>query len=243
MVRATLACLASIGGLCAALPGHAGVFTPPPGCELEMTVQLHQCQVANHYRCAGDPAGYRTVAYADGSGVFFISQIDDETRWIESFSPETGEIDQLDIAGSKDNASFSALLAEGRDDYDFVTRNNFGEVRRNIGHDQLTGETVTIDGVPLERCTFDLRIEDGAGTFVARRTGQQYISRKMRIFFSDLEDFENAQGDKVQSLQGPVTFAFPGDEGFAAAEPQFDCDMLMTRMSPILTYPLSEEAL
>lgn len=242
-VRGELACLATVWGLMGALPAHAANFTPPPGCTLDMTVQLRQCQVANYYHCAADAPGDRWVAYADGEGTFFFSRIDAETRWMESFSPESGEIDLLDEGGSADHASFSALLAGGRDDYDFITRNNFGEVRRNIGHDQLTGEVVEIDGVTLERCSFDLRVEDGAGGFLARRRGLQYIHREMRLFFSDTEEFENALGDRASTVQGPVTFAFPGEEGFAAAEPQYDCDMLMTRMSPILTDPLSEEAL
>ena len=221
-----------IGGLLAPGLACAGGFTPPPGCELEMTVQMHNCQVSNHYRCAGDAPGLRTIAYADGQGVYFISQIDDETRWVESFAPDTGEIDQLDEAGSADHASFSALLAEGVDEYDFVTRTNFGEVRRNIGTDRLTGESVVIDGVRLERIAFDLTTEDGAGNLVSRRSGRQYISRELRLFFSDTEAFENAYGDKTSTFDGPVSFAFPGDADFGEDKPKYDCDMLMTGLSP-----------
>ncbi|MCV2878983.1 hypothetical protein OE699_08950 [Sedimentimonas flavescens] len=234
---ARAAILATVGGLCAALPAAAASFTPPPGCELEMTVQLHDCQVANHYRCETDPAGYRNIAFADGSGVFFISKLDNETRWMLSYSPETGEIDRLDQDGSADHASFSALLADGRDDYDFVTRNNFGDVRRNVGYDRLTGESVTIDGVVLERCEFDMTVEDEAGNFLAHRKGLQLISRKLRLFFADTEQFENVFGDKASTSMAPVTFAFPGDEGFGETRPKYDCDMLMTGASPLNDRP------
>ena len=227
------AILAVSAVLAGAAPGRAETFTPPAGCEVLVTVQLRQCTVANHYRCADDAPGARWISYADGSGIYFTSLIDAETRWMESYAHETGEVDLLDEAGSADHASFSALLTTGRDDYDFVTANNFGEVRRYRGFDRLTGEKVTIDGVPLERCEFDLSAFDGAGNFVSRRRGMQYVNREMRVFFGDTETFDNAQGDSVTTAQPPASFAFPGEDGFAAAEPIFDCDMLMTALPRI----------
>ena len=232
-MRARIFALGLTGALASAGPLLAGAFAPPPGCTLNMTVQLHDCQVSNHFTCAGDAPGEQWISYADGTGEFFVSRIDAENRWIESISRDRGEIDRLDAAGSADNASFSELLATGRDDYDFVMRNNFGEVIRYIGHDQLTGERVTIDGVPLERCDFALRMEDESGAQIATRRGTQYISRERRIFFGDTEIFENAFGDRSTSFQAPVTFAFPGEEGFGETTPKFDCDMLMTGLSPL----------
>lgn len=211
----------------APLPLHAETFTPPAGCQLAMTVQLRQCQVANHYTCAGDAPGDRWIAYADGSGVFYTSRIDRETRWMETISRDNGEIDLLEPE-APDHASFDALLATGRDDYDFYTSNNFGERRRYTGYDRLTGMVVTIDGVRLEVAEFDLSAFDDDGVFLSRRHGRQFISREMRLFFADTEDFENAFGDMVSSAQPPVTFAMPGDKDFGAAEPVFDCDVLMT---------------
>lgn len=222
---------ALVGGLCAAPVAHAEPrFTPPAGCEMKFTVQMHACQVANYYTCAGDAPGDIWASLTDGSGAFFVSKVDSETRWIESISLADGEVDRLDAPASADNAAFSELLATGRDDYDFITRSSSGEVRRYIGHDALTGESAVIDGVPLERCGFEMRIEDEAGNFVATRSGMQYISRKLRVFFGDTERFENAYGDVSDSVQGPVSFAFPGEEGFAAATPEYDCDMLMTQL-------------
>jgi len=232
-MRQRISIWAVAGALCGASPVLAGAFSPPPGCTLNMTVQLHDCQVANHFTCEGDAPGEQWISYADGTGEFFISRIDAETRWIESISRDSGEIDRLDTVGSSDNASFSTLLASGRDEYDFVMRNNFGEVIRYVGHDQLTGESVTIDGVPLERCTFELSVEDTDGTPIATRHGSQFISRAHRVFFSDREIYQNAAGDSSSSFQAPVTFAFPGDEGFAESTPKFDCDMLMTGLSPL----------
>ena len=230
-IWATIGGWATIVGLCAAPMALAEpVFAPPAGCTLTMTVQMHSCQVANYYSCAQDPEGDRWVSFADGEGEYFLSHTDAETRWIESTSLADGEVEQLDAGASADNASFSALLATGRDDYDFITQSSQNGVQRFLGHDQLTGESIRIDGVELERCAFEMRIEDGLGGFVASRRGMQLVSRDMRIFFSDTETYENAFGDKASSAQGPVSFAFPGDAGFAAIRPEYDCDMMMTQL-------------
>jgi len=235
--------LALIGGLLAAPVAQAAPkFAPPPGCTATMTVQLHSCQVANYYTCAGDPAGDQWVSFADGEGEFFVSHIDSETRWVESVSLADGEVEKLDAAASKDNASFSTLLAEGRDDYDFITRTTSGRVQRFKGFDQLTGQKTSIDGVALERCSFEMTIEDEAGNTLATRKGVQFISRERRVFFSETESYENSFGDKSVTTEAPVTFAFPGEDGFAAAKPEYDCDMMMTDLSPLLDHP-SKEAL
>ncbi|MFD2173116.1 hypothetical protein [Rhodobacter lacus] len=229
------------GGLCAAAPAHAGaVFVPPAGCTLGMTVQMHSCQVANYYTCAGDPPGDQWISFADGEGEYFLSHVDAETRWVESVSLYSGEIETLDTAGSADHASFSTLLAEGRDDYDFVTQSNTGAAQHFVGHDELTGQTTAIDGVPLEYCAFDMRIEDAAGNQTATRKGTQLISRKMRLFFGATENYENAYGDSATSLDTPVSFAFPGEEGFAATRPEYDCDMMLTDLSPLVDHPSKE---
>lgn len=227
-MNAALRILALLGGGLAPLAAHgAGTFQPPAGCTLEMTVQMRSCQVANHYVCAEAP-GERWISYWDGEGEFFISRIDQETRWIESVNLATGEIDRLDEEASADHASFSTLLAEGRDEYDFVTLNNFGERVRYRGFDTLVGQSLTVDGVALERCSFDLVASDEAGNLLSRRTGMQLVSREMRLFFAEGETFENAVGETFQSADAPMTFAFDGEQGFGEIEPRFGCDMLMT---------------
>lgn len=231
------ALIAIVAG-CVAAPVFAGaVFQPPRGCTLDMTVQVHSCQVANHYHCAGDPAGDRWISYADGTGEYFLSRIDRETRWMESVDLEDGTVDLLDTASTSDDASFSTLLETGRDDYDFVTLSNTGESRRYVGYDRLTGRVQTIDKVPLEQTEFELKVLDAEGNLIATRKGTQFINREMRVFFGDRESFENAQGDTATTFEAPVTFAFPGDKGFGATKPEYDCDMMMTNMSPIPMQP------
>lgn len=232
------------GALIAILAGLTGgpvlagaVYQPPSGCTLDMTVQTHACQVTNHFHCGQDPSGDRWVSHADGKGEYFLSHIDSETRWIESISLDNGEVDLLDVASSADNASFSTLIAAGRDDFDFVTLSNTGTSTRYVGHDRLTGRVVTIGNVPLEQTEFELRVLDDEGNLVATRKGNQYISRSLRVFFSDRETFESAKGDTASTYEAPVTFAFPGDAGFGATKPEYDCDMMMTDMLPIPMHP------
>ena len=213
-------------------------FQVPEGCKLEVTVQMRQCTVANHYTCAGLPQ-MRFISYADGQGEFFLSQLDAETRWISSFSPETGEEERLDEA-SPDHASFSTLLATGRDDYDFATQSNLGARYIYRGFDKVTGAREVIGGVVLEHSEFEITTLDGAGTMLSRRKGDEYFNREMRVFFSGTEHFENAVGDKVTTSAPPASFAFDGEKGFGADKPEFDCDALLTRNDQD---PLSEEAL
>jgi len=135
-----------------------GRFAAPQGCEVFATVQMRSCQVSQHYRCQGDAAGEQWALYMDGQGPYYLSKIDAETRWLESYDLTTGEKDRL--SAETDPASFTTLLSTGRDDYDFTTESGTGEVRRYTGYDELTGERVTIDGVTLERTRFDLTAWD-----------------------------------------------------------------------------------
>jgi hypothetical protein len=214
-----------------AAPVAAQTFTPPRGCTLTLTTQLRQCQVVNHYTCAGDAPGDRWISYADGQGVFFTTRIDFETRWMESIDHETGVVDAL-LPKAADHASFSTLLATGRDDYDFMTESSEGVVERFVGVDTLTGASVMIDGFVLDRSEFDLSSYDAAGNFVSRRAGTQLVSRDLRLFFGDTEVFENADGERFESFQPPVTFALPGEDGFGALKPKFDCDAVLTGTLP-----------
>jgi hypothetical protein len=211
---------------CAA--AHAGEpYAVPQGCTAYATVQHRNCQVSQHYRCGGDPDGTQWATYLDGQGPYFSSQIDFETRWVDSLDMSTGETDK--ITDEADPASFSTLLQSGRDDFDFKTISSAGEVRRYVGYDQLTGTKVTIGGQPLEQTRFALTAYAEDGTQLWKREGQQFIHRDWRIFFSDREEFTNAAGDRQNTIDSPVEFALPGDKGFLSQDPKFDCDVVTAR--------------
>ncbi|WP_347311827.1 hypothetical protein [Defluviimonas sp. SAOS-178_SWC] len=220
----------SAAALLAAPALAGGKFAPPAGCAAFATVQLRNCQVSQHYRCEHDAPGDQWAVYMDGDGPFYMSRIDAETRWLDSFDLVTGERDAL--LSETDPASFTTLITTGRDDYDFTTESNTGEVRRYTGFDQLTGEKTVIDGVVLERTKFDLTAWTAEGEMIWRRVGRQFIHRDWRLFWADTEDFENGFGDRDTVVDTPVAFAQPGDKGFLSSEPLYDCDMMMTDTPP-----------
>ncbi|MDN5567394.1 MAG: hypothetical protein L0G27_01355 [Paracoccus sp. (in: a-proteobacteria)] len=212
-----------------ALPLQAATFTPPAGCTLQVTVQNRGCSVSQYYICASDPEGYQRSAIFGKDGLFHLSTIDSETRWIESQSPMSGIVDRL-VDGAKDEASFSTLLKTGRDDFDFSTRSDDGLVMHQKGFDALTGETVQIDGQDLERTEFELTTRGPDGKIFSERRGTQYISRQFGRFYGGIETRTDAAGEQTKTNDSPVLFTFPEEAGFGDTTPQFDCDQLLTQI-------------
>ncbi|WP_209054677.1 MULTISPECIES: hypothetical protein [unclassified Paracoccus (in: Bacteria)] len=226
-LAATLALAAALA--VAPHAAEAATFTPPQGCKLEVTVQNRGCSVSQYYRCSADPEGDQRSAIFGQDGLTHLSRIDEETRWIESADPQTGLEDRL-VEEAKDHASFSTLLDSGRDDFDFWTVSNTGERLHHVGQDELTGETVTIDGVELEKTRFRLVTRDESGEALITREGQQFISRTMRRFYGGVEEQSDWTGETRNTNDSPVLFSFPGETGFGETTPQFDCDQLMTSL-------------
>ncbi len=216
-------------------PASAANFTPPQGCNLEMTIQNRSCTVSQHYRCSADKSGDQRVMIFDQDGASFESHIDAETRWLQSTNLRNGLSDALE-PDARDHASFATLLKTGRDDFDFWTSSDGGARLRHIGHDVLTGEKVEIDGTPLEVTQFELRTYDENGEELIHRKGSQYISRAHGRFYGGVETSSDWTGASMDTNDSPVTFAFPGQPGFGDITPQYDCDMQMVQHhSPAMT--------
>ncbi len=231
--RAAFAALLPVAVTAVAMPAGAAAFRPPEGCTLEMTVQSRGCTVTQHYSCtAGNPGDQWRVIY-DSTGPSYTGLIDNETRWMQSVDNQSGITDRLDQAASADHASLTTLLETGRDDFDFITDSNTGERLRHVGHDELTGETVTIDGVELMVTRFELITSDMSGMVLVRRSGQQYVSREQRRFYGGIEQSADWTGESRETNDSPVTFSFPGEAGFGRTTPDYDCDMQMVRGGPL----------
>ena len=224
MLRITL----SLGLALSASASQAANFVPPSGCQLQATVQNRGCSVSQYYQCQADPEGHQRSAILGEDGLRHLSRIDAETRWIESSDPNTGLADFL-VERSTDHASFQTLLETGTDDFDFWTESNTGERLRHVGQDILTGETVEIDGQVLDVTRFQLKTYDANGELLIERSGQQFISRTMGRFYGGVEVQTDWTGQRQETNDSPVTFAFPGEKGFGEATPQFDCDQLLTQ--------------
>ncbi|MDQ2068185.1 hypothetical protein Q9295_17590 [Xinfangfangia sp. CPCC 101601] len=229
-MRKTLAfCLLSAGLLIQAPAAQARVWTAPEGCEIFLTVQAKLCRVSNHYRCSADPKGDQWRADFDQEGLFFQSRINAETEWVESFDGVSRT--QLE-PNPADPARFSELVGSGLDSFEFQQSDDMGGRSLVSGYDRLTGKVAVIDGVTLDETEFDFTETDMAGNILRRGRGFEYISREWRMFFSGPGEADFGDGQWRPLDGSPVDFIFPGEKGFAATQPMFDCDALTAEASP-----------
>lgn len=209
-----------------AVPAGAGNFTPPEGCETFLTVQSRGCRVSNHYRCTAQP-GDQWRADFDQEGMFFLSRIDSETQWVESFEFNPDARQTLD-PNPADPASFTTLLT-GRDDFDFRLSKDDGSRSHVTGHDALTGRSVTIDKVPLMQTEFEFTETDAEGTVLRRSRGTEYIHPDLRMFFAGPSEWWD--GNQWLPVDGsPMQIIFPDEPGFRATQPIFECGALMSSL-------------
>ncbi len=212
------------------LPAAAGNFNPPVGCTSWMTVQSRACRVSQYYKCTADAPGDQWRADFDQEGIFFVSRIDSETQWVESYDLFPTVRQTLD-ANPEDPASFSDLLSTGTDTFAFGLSKDSGEQSRVSGFDRLTGRSVTIDGIVLQETEFEFRETDTEGTLLRQSKGHEYIHPEWRNFFSGPSEWDG--GDGYVPIDGsPVEFIFPGEPGFASTEPLFECDDVLSRATP-----------
>ncbi|MEY4697547.1 MAG: hypothetical protein RIT14_1975 [Pseudomonadota bacterium] len=210
-------------------PLWAGTFTPPAGCTTFLTVQSKGCRVSNHYTCEGDAAGDQWRADFDQEGPFFLSRIDFEGQWVESHEIDPPVKQWLDPA-PKDPASFSDLLSAGRDSYEFGLSDDTGERTSVQGYDSLTGGVVVIDGVELRQTQFEYVQRGPDGRVLRQSRGTEYVHPEWRLFFSGPSEWDGGEGF-VPIDGSPMQFILPGDAGFAATQPLFDCDAVMSQLS------------
>jgi hypothetical protein len=182
--------------------------------------------VSNHYRCDADAPGDQWRADFDQEGIFFVSRIDRETQWVESFDMFP-TIRQVLLPNPADPASFSTLLSTGIDTFDFGLSAEDGSQSVVRGFDKLTGRSVTIDGVTLEETEFDYTETATDGSVLHKASGHEYINRDWHIFLSGISEWQGPDG--ILPVDGtPRQFVFPGEPGFFTTEPIFDCDATMS---------------
>ena len=211
-------------------PALAGTFTPPEGSKAYLTVQSRGCLVSHFYKSKGDAPGDQWRADYDGNGPFFLSRIDSETQWLESYESNPAVKETMD-ANPKDPASFSDLLATGLDTFDFSLTKDNGEKTSIKGFDKLTGKTALIDGVTLQTTEFEYTQTDDKGTVLRHSKGNEYISAEWRTFFSGHSEWQAADGTWTPSEGAPVSFILPGEPGFDSTTPLFECDDQMSSLA------------
>lgn len=208
-----------------AAPAFAGTWTAPEGCQVFMTVQAKACRVSQHYRCEGDAPGDQWRADFDQEGVFFYSRIDSEGQWVESYTLNPTVRQRLDAVAT-DRASFSELLSNGVDTWDFAMSRDDGSASRAQGYDRLTGKTAVIDGITLSQTEVEFVETDIMGNTVRRSRGNEYIHPEWRLFFAGPGETDLGDGQWRPIDGSPVDFIFPGEDGFLDTQPKYDCDVL-----------------
>ena len=223
--------------LLVATPAFAGTFTAPESCAAHLTVQSRGCTVSHFYTCEKDPKGNQWRADFGFDGQFYLSMIDRETQWIESFDIDSSGAnpparEALD-ADPKDPASLSELVASGLDSFDFNLTKDSGEQSHVVGFDKLTGQTAVIDGVTLRQTEYEYTQTDLAGTVLRQSKGREYISEEFRSFFSGHSEWQGTDGSWVTIQGAPISFILPGEPGFGSTAPLFECDAQMSQLSPL----------
>lgn len=214
-------------------PIFAGTFIPPDGCTANLTVQSRGCNVSHFYTCEKDPGGNQWRADFGADGLYYLSMIDAETQWLESYEMNGSSAEPLNKetldAGAKDPASLSGLISTGIDTFDFNLTKSTGEKTHVVGFDQLTGKTAVIDGETLQQTEYEFTQTDASGKVIRHFTGHEYISELYRTFFAGSSKGQAEDGSWLTVEGAPVTFIKPGEPGFGATVPLFECDDQMTQ--------------
>lgn len=226
--------IAVLGGMAIAFVGASlpivamAQFSPPAGCTGTLTIQNRGCLMTHVWTCEADRAGLKWVALFRESGPFQIKQVDEEFQWLTTYyvNPERRE-DMVQPAA--DPASLSELFASQYDTYDFTVipdQSDFAS-ERFVGFDRITGETA-IDGEPLLTTEFGYEIIGPEGQSLGRRGGRQFVSERHRIFVLG-ESWSEDEPDQVRDLS-PVEFVYPGEAGFFAEQPKYECSFMMSSL-------------
>lgn len=229
MIR--LAVIASIlaGPAAAQTSGQADTVALPAGCTAYVTIQKRGCTISHLFTCEADPDGHQRRIDMDQEQIVYAGVIDAETQWIESNHFLSGSTDRL-APGAADPASFTELTETGKDTFEFSTISDlFGETNY-LGRDELTGVTVTIDGIQLEETYFEVVASDPSGAELWRVSGNEYVSRDWRTFLSGIRSV-TTPNDVFETDGRPVEFVFPGEAGFLSVNPRHDCGVMLSKMA------------
>lgn len=227
--------LLALGLILTASSASAGTFVPPEGCTQHLTLQARSCQVSHYYTCEKDAPGDQWRADYGANGPFYLSRINRQTEWVESYELDPPMKETLD-PNPVDPANFDELTSTGLDTFDFNLTKADGTRTRVTGFDRLTGETVVVDGVELKRSEFEYTQMAEDGTVLRHARGMEYISERWRMFIGGTSEWEMEDGSWVPSNNEPVKFIEPGEPGFGNTVPLFECDDQMS----MLAYPKFE---
>ena len=219
-----------------ATPGIAGTFTAPEGCTANLTVQSRGCSVSHFYTCEADPKGNQWRADFGYDGQNYLSMIDSETQWVESYDiamdGSGSRVRETLDANPRDPASMTELVTSGIDTFDFNLTKETGEQTHIVGFDKLTGKVAEIDGVTLRETEYEYTQTDADGKVLRHSKGREYISEEFRSFFSGHSEWQAEDGTWFPIEGAPISFMRPDERGFGSTTPLFECDAQMSQLMP-----------
>ena len=226
--------VALVTGMCGS--AAAGTVTPPEGCEAFLTVQSTSCEVEHYWQCDSDPDGVKWRYVLGQDGPTYVSQVDDEYRWLFSENLINGRQEFMGKR-EKDRQSMGDLLTSGVDSYDFVQLLSYpgrGVIEQHItGFDRLNGDNIVVDGQALLGSDYELREVSGEDAFEMR--GQEYVLEEFNLFLGGIGEFRNNDGIWESYNQSPITFARPGGAGFLTDTPLFGCGEILSALDAPVT--------
>lgn len=227
----------------AATPAAAADFTAPVGCETILTIQSRGCSVSLLWRCDADAHGALWEASFRLEGLGSVVSYDRNYQWLDAAYAWDQSREEF-APPATDPISLENLLNTGVDTYDFTmhraTPSRSYDIRVT-GADMLTGETVTIDGFPLDEVRTRLEIIDDAGEIEYASQGIQYYSRELGLFFLGPEQVLDDDGTPSRYDDSPVDIILPGEPGFGSTKPLYDCDLQDAAFPPAAPYSAQKE--
>ncbi len=219
--------IAALGvSLVGATASAQGTFSPPQGCQGALTIQNRGCLMTHIWTCEQDAPGMQWVALFGEEGPFQVKRVDTDFQWLTTYYQNPVRREDM-VVPATDPASVTELLETGYDTYDFTVIPDRDGIAANryVGFDRITGETV-VDGEPLLTTEYGFDVVAPDGTVRYRREGRQYVSAVHRIFVLG-ESWFASEPDNVRDAR-PVEFLYPGDAGFFAQRPKYDCSFMMS---------------
>ena len=205
----------------------AQAFEPPQGCDAHLTVQYRGCLMNNIWICPADTPGDKWMALFNDAGLYRIRRVDENFQWLETYFIAF-DLKEIMDPEPVDPASLDMLFSSNRDTYDFVVRQEGSfarEPRRFVGYDQLTGAETVIDGERLLNTQYAYSVKDEDGQVLQQRVGRQFVHPEERIFlFGQSSDADGTNAND----NSPAEFIRPGEPGFFATRPRYDCDVMMS---------------
>ena len=206
--------------MAAPMGAMAQEWTPPEGCTGFLTVQQRGCMLSNHYTCEGDPEGDQWRVDFIEDGPVFASRINDQTEWVESLSLFSQS--RTTLGDRPDPANFDEMIETGIDTYDFTTVDQDGLETRYRGADVLTGEKQVIDDEEFLVMRYTAEVTGGEGN--SRSEGINYVSERWRLFLPGTSTSIAEDGEAGPERDNtPVQIIEPGEPGFFALRPIYDC--------------------